>query len=784
MESYLNGMRGHSINEPKLLRLMMLTNIQLGNNAANRSEDEKALSFFQNAQTQAEHLLGLSPDDLSIQEYSVNIRHCAARIYTKTGKFTQAEQLLNQALEISKKIVQAAPADMRKRTSLCETYKYMGELLQRQNKTAEAIKMYVSFLNEEENRDADLPGSTNEPTADYLEFRLSLASACEHLASALAQSGEYEQAHAMCEKGQKAISPIISDSADNKYDKINAYSPVIIPFLRQMASIMELSADLQIESQIKNGNLTFNYVLQDHEKGGNVEYNFVLSDYKEAIRIREELSQNDPFSVTFKLELATSYEKAGKGCLQMKNVKEAIEFFKNAEQLFYDIAKSNPKDRELQETYFRFNTDLALTHLNMNKPHDAVAALELKLDYLKEKERDLCEYPYFYIELRKTYQFLAETYLQTNKLEDSKTMFENSLRLLENENSSANDPGLSLSTVRNSLAYLYAKEGRYHEASELYEKAYPILERAAGNDPNNEALRRGMAMAKNTRALLNKGASKIKQDEDTLKQVKSIPPPASLKGCGIKFDKITLEPGNFDIESYEVKGDKALVLISYSEEIPKDYYSCLLSAAKTVEEAEKRIPAEVVFTAKKGRVYTGYVNGSWRMFRSYHYEESTDLLPLRNCKIEITLPEEGAVLDGKIAAPRSIPKNSRIEIKTDRRTLKYAIGEFALNAYLCRYKPEEKTAKIELSLPSPDNRNTAESIHMALSGADDFKNIHTTDAPLPRILFMEKTGKTYHGVFQGYLYLYKSAPMKEGQYESEDTLIQRETLQTITISLP
>ncbi len=247
MESNLNSMRGHSINEPKLLRLMMLTNIQLGNNAANRSEDEKALNFFQNAQTQAEHLLSLSPDDLSIQEYSVNIRHCVARIYTKTGKFTQAGQLLNQALEISKKIVQAAPADMRKRTPLCETYKYMGELLQRQNKTAEAIKMYVSFLNEEENRDADLPGFTNAPTADYLEFRLSLASACEHLASALAQSGEYKEAAAVCDKGQNAISPIISDSANNKYDKIKAYSPLIIPFHRQMATLVEQRADNNVK---------------------------------------------------------------------------------------------------------------------------------------------------------------------------------------------------------------------------------------------------------------------------------------------------------------------------------------------------------------------------------------------------------------------------------------------------------------------------------------------------------------------------------------------------------
>ncbi len=789
MESYLNSIQEQNINTPKLLRLIMLTNFKLGDNASNQGKDEKALNFLRNAQQQAEHLLALSPDDLSIQEYMVHIRHYAARIYTMQGKLTQAEQHLTQALEISKKIVQADPANMRKRTPLCESYKYLGELLQRQNKPAEAIKMYIDLLNQEENRVADLSRFSNLPTDDFLDFRLSLASACHHLASALAQSGEYSQAALVCNRGQRTISEIISDCLQNKYDNIKKDSPVIFPFLRLMATMLEQNADLGIELQLKTGNTKFNHALEVYDKNDKAYHNFALSDYEAALKTREELSQNDPFNITFKLELAYSYDKAGKGCLKMEDVskQKAIDFLKKANQLFLDIANSNTHNSKLQEPYFRHITDLARTYINMNSTHAAIITLEQKLEYLKNKERDLLEHPNFYVELRKTYQFLGETYLRTDNLDDAQTMFEKCLNLLEEvekSRPSANELSLSLCTIHNSLAYLYAKDGRFHEASELYKKAYPILKQAADKDPNNKALHQGLAMAKTTRALLDKDAVKAKQAADTLKQVKSIPPPPSLKGCGIKFDRITLEPDNFDIKSYEVKDNKALVLISCCEEQPKDYFSCLLSGARTTKEWGKRIPAEIVFTAKKGRVYTGYVNGSWLMSRIYHYEETKNLLPLRNCKIEITLPEEGTILEGKIAAPPTIPKKSRIEIKTDRRTLKYVIGDYYPAANILRYIPEGNIAKIDLSLPLPDNCEDPNAIFMELSGTDDFKKVFTFDASKTLILFMEKTGKTYRGVFRGYLYFYKRIPIEGERYEKKEILLRRETLQSITISLP
>ncbi len=261
--------------------------------------------------------------------------------------------------------------------------------------------------------------------------------------------------------------------------------------------------------------------------------------------------------------------------------------------------------------------------------------------------------------------------------------------------------------------------------------------------------------------------------------------PPDLKGAKIKFSETVLEANADTIEHYAPKGNKAELIVSTEEMEGRTTYITKLSGASAVDKVygEQVPPAVITFTKKEGNVYHGALNGSWYTAETFRGEASTRIKALKNVPVKITMPKEGEPTDGKIDAPFELPDNSLIEIQTDKKTYKYRLGQNGCDMY--EYEATGKTATMDLSLPFTPKKNKKDPVKLQLlSGGDNFTDVVTyKDNSQPRILFMEKKGKTYKGILQGYLYTYHE---KNENFDEEPVreLISAETLKSITITLP
>lgn len=74
-------------------------------------------------------------------------------------------------------------------------------------------------------------------------------------------------------------------------------------------------------------------------------------------------------------------------------------------------------------------------------------------------------------------------------------------------------------------------------------------------------------------------------------------------------------------------------------------------------------------------------------------------------------------------------------------------------------------------------------LSLCLSREEEFENAMTADGDLPQIVFTQKTGKTYRGSFEGYLYGYNIKPETKDCIDPEMVIVSREKLVSITITL-
>ncbi len=261
--------------------------------------------------------------------------------------------------------------------------------------------------------------------------------------------------------------------------------------------------------------------------------------------------------------------------------------------------------------------------------------------------------------------------------------------------------------------------------------------------------------------------------------------PPDLKGSKIKFSEAVISLNEETLIQYTPKGNKAELVVRTEDMDGRTTYITVLSGANTVDKihAEKVPPAVITFTKKEGHVYHGTLNGSWYTAENYQGEVPTELKSIKNAPVKITMPKEGEPTDGKIDAPFELPDNTLIEIKTDKKTHKYRLEQD--DCSMIEYVADGKTASMDLSLPftPPKSKNAPIKLQL-LSGGEDFAYVASyKDTSKPRILFMEKKGKTYKGILQGYLYTYYK---KSNDTDDEPALelISTETLQSITITLP
>ena len=135
-----------------------------------------------------------------------------------------------------------------------------------------------------------------------------------------------------------------------------------------------------------------------------------------------------------------------------------------------------------------------------------------------------------------------------------------------------------------------------------------------------------------------------------------------------------------------------------------------------------------------------------------------------------------------INGPEKLGKGAIIQIRTDKRSFTFTIGNGCeVSKYFLKY-PDEKTAVLELEPPKdPENPN----VSFWMSGEDNLKEVMTADNPAPYIAFTKKlSDKIYEGAFFGYLYGYTEAPSSSGGLFQDYVIKFKEQLLSITITLP
>lgn len=141
-----------------------------------------------------------------------------------------------------------------------------------------------------------------------------------------------------------------------------------------------------------------------------------------------------------------------------------------------------------------------------------------------------------------------------------------------------------------------------------------------------------------------------------------------------------------------------------------------------------------------------------------------------------------APVAGVINGPEKLGKGAIIQIRTDKRSFTFTIGNGCeVSKYFLKY-PDEKTAVLELEPPKdPENPN----VSFWMSGEDNLKEVMTADTPAPYIAFTKKlSDKIYEGAFFGYLYGYTEAPSSSGGLFQDYVIKFKEQLLSITITLP
>lgn len=264
-----------------------------------------------------------------------------------------------------------------------------------------------------------------------------------------------------------------------------------------------------------------------------------------------------------------------------------------------------------------------------------------------------------------------------------------------------------------------------------------------------------------------------------------VQPPTSINGATIRLNGRSYYPAHTTIERYEPGENAARLLMRYTKELmPRISEAAAVTGATATEEVfgEQVEPSTVVFTGKKGHVYSGTVSGSFYSFYNYRGKGKENLTILKDEKIEFIFPDDNRPVTGNVNGPEALGKGAIIQIRTDKRSLTCEKGKHReLLRYFLRY-PDEKTAVLELDFPKdPENPD----VSLCLSAANDPEEAMTMDNPNPYIAFTRKLSpKIYEGSLFGYLYGYTAVPEIEGSRESHCTIKFKEKLLSIVIILP
>lgn len=261
--------------------------------------------------------------------------------------------------------------------------------------------------------------------------------------------------------------------------------------------------------------------------------------------------------------------------------------------------------------------------------------------------------------------------------------------------------------------------------------------------------------------------------------------PESIAGAAIKLNEAVYSPGDITIERYEPDKNTARLVMRYEKQLmPRISSSAALTGATATKEVhgEKVKPALVTFTGQKGRVYSGTVSGSFYCSSFYRGKEDEKITILKNEKIEFILPDDDRPIAGVVNGPEKLGKGAIIQIRTDKRSFTFTIGNGCeVSKYFLKY-PDEKTAVLELD---PPKDSEAPNISFWLSGENNLKEVMTADNPAPYIAFTKKlSDKIYEGAFFGYLYGYTEAPSSGGNLFQDYIIKFKEKLLGIIIILP
>lgn len=461
---------------------------------------DEALSYFLKSLDITQKLANKNPDDIRLQKKLSYAYNWLGAVEKKRHDYNQANKYYTKGLNIIQSIVDKQPNDQDAQSDLVSSYFDLGNVAKAKGKFDKEVEYYLLCLTIikqlAEQKPSDVALQTDLRKIYHLlgkaeKNRQNYDKSLNYHRTALAIDEKLAKQESGNKIRQAKLAYSYSYVADALSDK-KQYREAIRQ--KEQAEAILLTLD-------ENTKILRNLVLLTNEMGNLYsdvgEYSSAKNYFEKALQIILKIDMINNASLTQRL-LANTYEEIARVEKKLGNYNEALAAYQNSLNSLRELLKQDPKSMELLYFLVYVKRDIGWLYTNKDNYSQAKQYYKEAKETLEELIEKSPEEAKFQAELGHLYQEIGDLYRYQNHFDDATASYDLSLKIrkqLADDYPKNLNRQQALSEIYYAMGNLHGKRKKYKDALKAFKKGLDISNKLAASEPSHYRYSRDLANA-------------------------------------------------------------------------------------------------------------------------------------------------------------------------------------------------------------------------------------------------------------------------------------------------